>query len=139
MQDLQIKLLYEQYGWTPEQIGSLLNVSPSIIRITIEDNKFEAAKLPATQEETLAGIEAIKSGEVARQRQLTPIMATIELSLFQKIMDTIGICDSPSDIAQVVKAYKTLTQESIINTVVQDEKSSGRGPAIAVQIINEVA
>lgn len=138
MLNLQIKLLYEQYGWTAEQIGSLLRISPSVVRLTIEQEQYTQNAVVKTQADTQADIDQLKSVEVTKQQQLTPVMAAIELSLYAKIMDIINDCDTPSDVAHVVKAYKTLVQDTVVNTIVRDEKSNSKAPTVAVQIINEV-
>ena len=138
MRDLQIQMLYEQYGWKPEQIGNFLAMSPATVRLIIEQHGFSQSQVTVTTEATQLGIEELRGVEVSKQKQLTPIITTIELSLLQKTMDMIPNCDCPNDLANLIKAFKTLTQDSIINTVVREEKSNGKGPAIAVQIINEV-
>lgn len=140
LQNLQIKLLYEQYSWTPEQIGSLLSLSPSIIRLTIEEQNYQQNQLIVSQEQTQQSIERLKADEVNKQQHIVPIMAAIEISLFAKIMEMTKACDSPGEVAQIVKAYKSLTQDAVVNAVIREEKTVGsKQPTIAVQIINEVA
>lgn len=140
LQNLQIKLLYEQYNWTPDQIGSLLSLSPSIIRLTIEEQAYKQNQLVVSQEQTQQSIERLKADEVNKQQHIVPIMAAIEISLFAKIMEMTKACESPSEVAHVVKAYKSLTQDAVVNAVIREEKTAGgKQPTIAVQIINEVA
>lgn len=139
MQNLQIKFLYEQYGWSIDQISALLNLSPCVVRLTIEEEHLEQKQVKKTQEDTQQDIETLKSDEVIKQQHLMPLMTVIELSLFAKVMEAVNECNTPSDIVHMIKAYKLLTQDAIVNAVIREEKSSGRGPAIAVQIINEVA
>lgn len=139
MQNLQIKLLYEQYGWPAERIAELLGMSPSTIRLIIEEQQFVQLLAVRSVAETQTEIEALKSTEVSKQQHLTPVMTAIELSLFGKIMEISKECETPHDLANVVKAYKMLTQDAIVNAVVREEKASGKAPTIAVQIINEVA
>ena len=140
LQNLQIKLLYEQYNWTPDQIGSLLSLSPSIIRLTVEEQGYTQRQLTISQEEAQKGIERLKAEEVAKQQHIVPIMATIEISLFAKVMEMTKACESPAELAHVVKAYKSLTQDAVVNAVIREEKvQGGKSPTIAVQIINEVA
>ena len=139
MKDLQIQLLYEQYNWSVERIAELLSTTAAVVQYTIDQKGYTQNQLTKTTEQTQVDIEGLKGVEVAKQQLVTPLITTVELSLFQKIMEKIEDCESPNEVAILVKAFKMLTQDAIVNAVVREEKANGKGPAIAVQIINEVA
>ena len=161
MHKLQIQLLHFHYGWTVKAIGKHLDLPEVAVRMYIEEltaegEKLEAAgievlppedadpNLPATKSEDSltsaynTGLNNLKTKEVNKQQILAPIIASIELSLLQKVKEAADTCgDSPAQLAMVVDTFKKLTKDSIINTIVKTDTKDGNknGPQVAVQIM----
>ena len=161
MLDLQIRLLYCQYGWNIKDIGKLLDIPESAVRMHIEQHKLDRPNgkhnndvevLPATTDSALpfdsqqtplppalAGIQDIKEKEVVKQQHLAPIIATIELSLLGKLHEAAKTVDAgnTNQLASIVNTFKRLTQDAVINTVVKSEKDSGgnTGNQMVVQVL----
>lgn len=146
--ELQIELLYCQYGWDIPKIAALLQVGESVVRIAVEakslmkreteTSQIGTLALVTKQQEASSGMVSLKADEVTKQQQLAPMMAAIEITLLQKIMDTALKVKDPETLATVVNAYKKLTQNAVINAVVQDETKSGAAtPSVMVNVVNK--
>ena len=152
MDHLQIELLYCQYGWSVTQIAAALNKPESYVQLVIKDNAWaqgETSKsdavvaLPAGPDQNgqALAIQALKDREVHKQSMLAPLIAVTEISLLSKIAEAIDHTDtSESDahikLANLVKSFKQLTQDSVTSNIVDD--TNGK-PGIAIQVITQIA
>ena len=140
--EMQVKLLYCEYGWSVAKIAATLNVLESVVRVAISagDLKQKDPSLPVVvedaQEEYSDDVQSIKINEVKKQQQLAPLYAVAEISLLSRIMEQASQPNLPPDVVKsLVDSFKKLTQDSVINAVVRDEKKDGNGPQVAVQIL----
>lgn len=132
MQKIQVQLLYTHYKWSTKQIAEFLDLPEAAVRMYLEEDGLLAPKkgeLVTTGESDIDpyddGIKSLKNKEVGKQLELAPIIATIELSLWQKMKDAVDACDSGNidKLATVINSYKKLTQDSIINIAVKADKA----------------
>ena len=141
--ELQVKILYCQYGWDIPKIAATLKVSEAVVRIAIDAAKLTkssteiALVTPEAQQQYTDTLLKLKAGEVTKQEQLAPLLAVVEIGLIQRIMEQVVNPNlQPDQIKILVDSYKKLTQDAVINAVVQDEKKNqGGGPQVAVQIL----
>ena len=86
-----------------------------------------------------SGIRDLKTREVSKQLEISPVIAAIELTLLQKVMEAAKTCDeeNPAQLASIVDTFKKLTRDSIINTVIKTEEKQNEknSPQVAVQIL----
>lgn len=143
--ELQIEMLYCQYGWDIPKIAAILQVNESVVRVAVEAKKLikrdveeptDAVTLITKQQEASFGTVSLKADEVTKQQQLAPMMAAIEITLLQKAMDMALKVRDPDTLTQVVNAYKKLTQNAVINTVVQEETKNNAAPSVMVNVVN---
>ena len=159
MVKLQIKLLHLQYGWSAEEISKLLDIPTSAVRMYIEEilrqePQPEVEVLPPAELAPYcdtpnggaasltpydSGIRDLKTREVSKQLEISPVIAAIELTLLQKVMEAAKSCDedNPAQLASIVDTFKKLTRDSIINTVIKTEEKQNEknSPQVAVQIL----
>ncbi len=147
--DMQIQVLYSTYGWEASKIAAQLNIATAVVEYSIKHNQLVQA--PSQTEDTDVQVmdqlqchinqQAIKaklqSNELAKQQQIAPYLALTELNLLQRIAEASQKVSHPDDIGTLVSAFKKLTQDSVINAIVTEEKTKGaQAPQVAVQVIN---
>lgn len=150
MEKLQIKLLYAYYGWSVNDIARLLDTYPAVVSKYIEEMKLDKQShlqetvdvttpnpVAIADSEYTNGVRSLKTREVEKQLELAPIIATIELSLLQKVMEAAQAVDpeNVTQLALIVKTFKTLTSDSIMTTLVKSDKEAGTAiaPQVAIQ------
>lgn len=148
VEDLQIQLLYCQYGWLPSRIATAINKPETYIKKVIEENDW---KLPEKVESNLVPIEGqdpsntaiqeLKDNEVRKQAVLAPLVAIAEIALLGKITETIDHFDTTEDgagvkLANLVKAFKAMQQDTVVTKVVNNEADAK--PGIAIQVITQI-
>ena len=136
--EMQMKLLYCEYGWVVPKIAATLSCPESAVRLMIDQNKWIQKDLPATTDMAANDVLAtIKSGEISKQQELAPFLAVIEVTLLNKVLEAARAVDDPATLKVVIDSFKKLTQDAVINTIVENEKNGGgTAPTLAVQIIN---
>lgn len=144
----QIKLLYCHYGWSIKDIATTLELPTSAIKMYIEemgliknDSSVELITTPENGALPVAytnDLRSLKTGEVSKQLAIAPIIAIIELTLLQKVREAADSVDPANikSLSEVVNTFKRLKEDSIINTIMQSDKSAGgNGPQVAVQVM----
>ena len=169
MLDLQIKILYCTYRWSTKEIAKLLEIPESAVQVSIEaQNLIQSEEevlpssslplaatapsmlpmvLPSTDTMAVSDerspantMSALLDIETGKQREIAPILATIEIILLDKVMKAAKALD-PEDVKKmgdVVTTFKKLTQDAIINNVTNISKADGKGVAAqqVVQILS---
>lgn len=150
MDYLQIQLLYCRYGWPVEHIASSLNKPVTYICKVIEENdwtpptKEESSLVVAeglTTDPNAHAIQELKDNEVHKQAILAPLVAVTEIALLNKLAEAIDFVDSTTEDAHVklpnlVKAFKTMQQDSVVTKVVNNDADNK--PGIAIQVITQI-
>ena len=145
MESLQIQILYCQYGWSTAQIAAAINKAETYVLAVIKENSLvPGSNLPAVQDganEQETQIQALKANEITKQTMLAPLQAVAEIALLAKLTEAIDHTDSTLDdagvkLANLVKAYKQLTQDSVMTKAVNEANDK---PGIAIQVITQIA
>lgn len=149
MDHLQIELLYCRYGWSVEKIASAVNKPETYVKSVIKDHHLEQgepvpAQVRVEGQDRATGqalaIQNLKDDEVSKQAMLAPLVAITEMRLLDKLARAIeGVDENEPDahvkLANMVKSFKQLTQDTVTSKVVED--SNGK-PAVAVQVITQI-
>lgn len=129
MLDLQIKMLTEQYGWDKDRVAKFLDVSPSVVSISLQSQNLPVHLGQVT-------IDELKGVELVKQSLLAPMQAIVESQLLEKIRLLIADAESSLDIKNLVAAFKDLTEHSVTHTLANVDKNAK--PNIAIQVLNEI-
>lgn len=150
MDYLQIQLLYCRYGWPVDQIASALNKPVTYVSKVIEENawtlpeKAESSLVIAegpTSDPSAHAIQELKDNEVHKQAILAPLVAVTEIALLNKLSEAIDFVDTTTEDAHIklpnlVKAFKTMQQDSVVTKVVNNDADNK--PGIAIQVITQI-
>jgi len=145
--DMQVKMLYCEYGWDIPKIAATLRQSESLINVSVKHQGLTKKEVdtntPAlldiiTQQTKISETTInLKAEELIKQAQLAPILAVIEVTLLQKILNEAIMANDTATISELVRSFKKLTQDAVINTVVKDENQNAGKPTVAVQVVNK--
>ena len=148
MDHLQIQLLFCQYGWSSHKIAAAINKAESYVSMVIQENGWtpsvqsDLEVIPVEgQDPNTAAIQELKDNEVRKQTVLAPLVAIAEIALLGKLTEAIDHFDSIEDgsgvkLANLVKAFKTMQQDSVVTKVVNNEADNK--PGIAIQVITQI-
>ena len=163
MHDLQIKLLYCQYGWDAARIAIAIAQAPTYVMQVIAERKWVQGTPsdPYAAEPNSGAVQVIDSNghtvpavsqtdqmvkrlqelEVVKQAELAPIYAVAEITLATKLAEAIEKVDTARDDAHVVlqglaKSLKQMTQDTV-STKVVDGASEKAG--VNIQVITQIS
>jgi cytolysin (calcineurin-like family phosphatase) len=163
MHDLQIKLLYCQYGWDTKRIAAAIGQAETYVKQVVAENKWKQgtpsdpyatepdssavqvidgsgnAVSPISQTDQM--VKRLQELEVVKQAELAPIYAVAEITLATKLAEAIESVDTKRDDAHVVlqgltKALKQMTQDTV-STKVVDGASEKTG--VNIQVITQIS
>ena len=140
---MQIEILYCNFGETIKSIAEKLEVPEGQVSQHIkvaglaqrENMAILDPKTAQVLQEQALDTADLKKAEIAKQKYLAPQFAITEIALLNRIAEAAVTTKDPCGILTLVSAYKKLTQDAIINSVVNDEKGKTGAPAVAVQIL----
>lgn len=145
MQKLQVALL-NSYGWKDKQIADFLKIPKSSVPMFLADVAADGTTFDITPNGNTElvptnelgndmaytdGVRNLKTREVGRLQVLAPIIASIEMSLYQKVMEAVKHVEG-SDvkaISEVISMYKKLSADSVVNVVKNDKEAGGNATA----------
>lgn len=148
---IQIELLYCQYGWPIEKIASTIGQPVTYVSMAVKNNALVQGSAMPKKDDALVraedapsgqafAIQQLKDQEVDKQAMLAPLVAVTEIRLLGKLSSAISSVDSEDPdahvkLANLVKSFKQLTQDSVTSKVIDDVNGK---PGVAVQVITQI-
>lgn len=128
-----VRLYYETYGMSVEEISSALSMSKVLVNSLVE----EKALVPAVKPAEVDKKQLLMETDLERQLLMAPLYARTEVALLGKIYDTVMHIDPEEEtaaakIACVAKAWNSLKNASM---TFRTEDTQGQ-QGIAIQILN---
>lgn len=132
-----VRLYYETYGLSEEEIARDLNMSPVVVKSLVSEKQY----VPAVQKMDQDKRAILMERDIDRQLLLAPLYARTEVCLLGKIYDCAQRIDVEEDgdlatkkLADLSKAYSTL--KSSAAQWKMDDLAGQQG--VAIQILNSL-
>lgn len=148
---IQIELLYCQYGWPIDKIATTIGQPITYVSMAIDKSGWVQGSAMPKKDDALVraddapsgqafAIQQLKDKEVDKQAMLAPLVAITEIRLLGKLSTAISSVDSEDPdahvkLANLVKSFKQLTQDSVTSKVIDDVNGK---PGVAVQVITQI-
>jgi len=132
-----IRLYYENFGFAPNEVASLVGQPIPVVEALIKQRKFQA---PAEAKMESDKKEALLEHNLDKQIALEPYYARAEAVLLGKLTDLAETIDprdpaAPASIAAITKAFKDLRSP---DTQAKLNSSAGEAGGVTVQILNQL-
>lgn len=132
-----IRLYYENFGYSPNEIASLVGHPVPVVEALIKDRGLktpEVAQLEASKR------EALLERNLDKQIALEPYYARVEAVLLGKLIDLAEAIDSrdPGSSAELATLTKALKDLKSPDTQAKLNSSAGEAGGVTVQILNQL-
>lgn len=157
MDNEQIKLLFINYEYAPEQIAELLGKPVSYVTKVLEEEQLITHKEEQqsislmVNEEAIAehskflqyNVQQLQVKEIKKQAAVAPLTAVTEILLISKIKTLAANIDelapdAANQLSQLAKAFTTITQRHVTTTMATDQSQNDNKPAIAIQVVTQI-
>lgn len=131
-----IRLYYENFGFSVEEIAANLDLYPAVVRSSIKELKLVAPKERKIAEDKK---EQLLERDLDKQLLLTPFYARAEVAILSKLFDTAaGINkDDPGAAQQISQCARALKDLKSIGVQAKLEDTNAAG-GVTVQILNQL-